>query len=130
MGSSNVTLSPRETDKIDNKFIIELIGVTVCQERQQKEYKLASTGGEKKDGALLIFLPGRAEIEALARVLIDDSMLGNQELCKILKLHSAIPRGAQQLVFKPAQEGTVKIVLATNIAETSITIQDTEKIGI
>jgi HrpA-like RNA helicase len=129
--NNGTTLSPRATDKIDNQFIKELIRAIVCQEQQQqKQGKLLSSttttgGGEKKDGAVLVFLPGRAEIEKLARVLMDDPMLGNQEFCKILKLHSAIPRGAQQFVFKPAQEGTVKIVLATNIAETSITIPGT-----
>jgi HrpA-like RNA helicase len=129
------TLSPRATDKIDNQFIRELIRAIVCQEQQQQQQKqhgklLSSSttisGGEKKkDGAILVFLPGRAEIEKLARVLLEDPTLGNQEFCKILKLHSAIPRTAQQLVFQPAQEGTVKIVLATNIAETSITIPGT-----
>jgi ATP-dependent RNA helicase DHX36 len=43
---------------------------------------------------------------------------------KILPLHSTIPQEDQQKAFIPAEEGTLKIILATNIAESSITIND------
>ena len=117
---SNVVLSPRATNKIDNNFIKDLICAIANQ--QQNEGKLSSKLGVRKDGAVLVFLPGRGEIEGLFRVLVDNPILGNRDFCNILRLHSAIPRGEQQVVFSPAQEGTMKIVLATNIAETSITI--------
>ena len=121
--SDGVVLSPRATDKIDNQFIRKLICAIVREEQQRTTGKQSTApSGKRTDGAILVFLPGKGEIEALGKVLIDDSTLGHQDVCKILKLHSTIPRGGQQVVFQPALEGTVKIVLATNIAETSITI--------
>lgn len=119
--SPNIVLSPRATDKIDNNFIKDLIVAIVG--RQQRSKLSSGINGVRTEGAVLVFLPGRGEIEALARVLYDDPTLGTKDFCNILKLHSAIPRGSQQIVFEPAPVGTMKIVLATNIAETSITIQ-------
>ena len=50
------------------------------------------------------------------------------EHCRVVKtvlpLHSNIPSADQKLVFKPAAEGTRKIILSTNIAETSVTVND------
>ena len=40
----------------------------------------------------------------------------------IVQLHRAVDRGDNQLIFEPSSPGTRKIILATNIAETSITI--------
>jgi HrpA-like RNA helicase len=128
---SQVALSPRAATKIDNHFLRDLIGSIVREQQTQGKLSttMSSTNGDgrkagfRKEGAVLVFLPGKAEIESLAKVLYDDSnTLGDRDFCKILKLHSSIPRGEQQAVFRPAKNGTVKVVLATNIAETSITI--------
>ena len=43
---------------------------------------------------------------------------------KILSLHSTVPQDDQQKIFEPAADGQVKIILATNIAESSVTIDD------
>ena len=64
------------------------------------------------------------EIDALARTLFTDQLVGDRKLCKILKLSSSVTKEEQRAVFRPAHAGTVKVVLATNIAETSITIPD------
>ena len=117
-------LSPRARDKIDDKFVRALI-VKIVQQ-QQSDGSLQQNCGRsntRSTGAILVFLPGRGEIESMAACLFDKStIVGNRDLCSILKLHSAIPKNEQQKVFRPALEGTVKIVLATNIAETSLTI--------
>jgi hypothetical protein len=125
---SGPALSSRARDKIDDKFVRALIAKIV--QEQQYEGQLQRSAGNKshskgyrKTGAILVFLPGRGEIESMAACLRDNSTIaGDREICTILKLHSAIPKNEQQRVFQPALEGTVKIVLATNIAETSVTI--------
>ncbi|KAG8963105.1 hypothetical protein FRC03_003381 [Tulasnella sp. 419] len=82
------------------------------------------------DGHVLVFLPGWDEIMAVQRVLLDTKLpllnidFNNASRYAIHLLHSTIPIEEQQAVFEPAMEGIRRIILATNIAETSITIPD------
>lgn len=72
--------------------------------------------------AILVFLPGIAEIRTL-----NDSILGEpffQRDWEIFPLHSTIATEDQERAFEPPPPGVRKIVLATNIAETGITIPD------
>lgn len=120
--------SPRATEKIDDIFIRSLIVKIV--EQQQAEGLLdgddtSSNAKYRSTGAILVFLPGLGEIESLARCLYDKAtIVGNRAICNILKLHSTIPKSDQGRVFEPAAKGTVKIILSTNVAETSLTISD------
>lgn len=128
-GTDDPVLSPRATERIDNRFIRSLIGKIVEQQRSEGQLNVskADQDGVRDTGAILVFLPGRAEIDALARCLKEDEAPGillDRNVCMILKLHSSIPRSEQRTVFQRVRHGTVKIVLATNLAETSITIPD------
>jgi len=69
-------------------------------------------------GAVLVFLPGWDEIMKLRE------SLGAIRGCEVLCLHSMISAAEQRRVFQPVHGGKRKVVLATNIAETSITIDD------
>ncbi|XP_018018357.1 ATP-dependent RNA helicase A [Hyalella azteca] len=74
-------------------------------------------------GAVLIFLPGWNVIFSMMRALSQcPSLRGG--LYVFLPLHSQLPREDQRRVFEPVPDGVTKIILATNIAETSITIND------
>lgn len=72
----------------------------------------------RPDGAILCFLPGWAEIVAVAK------HLGNNDSHLILPVHSRLSNEEQQRIFHTPAQGIRKIILATNIAETSITIND------
>lgn len=72
-------------------------------------------------GAILIFLPGAADIIAVTRKLRSD--LGANKVTP-LPLHSNLSPEDQKRVFERAPEGIRKVICATNIAETSITIED------
>ena len=78
------------------------------------------------DGAVLVFLPGLDEILKLEEALTKARPLGldfnNASKYKLYMLHSSIPN--QNDVFDDIPEGCRKIILSTNIAETSITIPD------
>ncbi|CAE6412163.1 unnamed protein product, partial [Rhizoctonia solani] len=80
------------------------------------------------DGHVLVFLPGWDEMMALQRVLDGRPLLGvhlaDRSKYTLHILHSTVPVAEQQAVFEPPSEGVRRIILATNIAETSITIPD------
>lgn len=71
------------------------------------------------DGSLLAFLPGVAEIERTA------TALGNLPDNIVLhRLHGQVDPAAQRAALRPPASGTRKLVLATSIAETSVTLDD------
>lgn len=72
-------------------------------------------------GAVLVFMSGVAEIRAACDAIV--AACGGQVVC--LPLHSQLSGAEQRRVFEPlGRRGKVKVVVATNIAETSITIPD------
>lgn len=78
------------------------------------------------DGAVLIFLPGYDEIVELRdRILHDDKRFsGQSERYHVFTLHSDMQTQDQKKALKTSPPGVRKIILSTNIAETSITIND------
>eukprot|EP00941_MAST-03F_sp_MAST-3F-sp1_P005627 g5627.t1 len=74
-------------------------------------------------GATLVFLPGWGDIEKVQN-LLERSALMNQVQLSIFTLHSQMKLSLQRQAFEVTPKGVCKIVLATNIAETSITIPD------
>jgi len=72
---------------------------------------------------VLVFLPGWAAIDKTMNMLRQKSPAIAREL-SVLPLHSSLTTAEQQRVFQPAPKNFRKVVLATNIAETSITIDD------
>eukprot|EP00252_Welwitschia_mirabilis_P022645 TRINITY_DN6191_c0_g1_i1.p1 TRINITY_DN6191_c0_g1~~TRINITY_DN6191_c0_g1_i1.p1 ORF type:complete len:1460 (-),score=349.95 TRINITY_DN6191_c0_g1_i1:511-4890(-) len=75
-------------------------------------------------GAMLVFLPGMTEIQMLVDRLTATHQFGAQASEWIVPLYSSLPSEEQRKAFKRPPEGIRKIVVATNIAETSITIDD------
>jgi ATP-dependent RNA helicase DHX29 len=72
--------------------------------------------------AILVFLPGIAEIRELNDMLVGHPVF--RVNCYIYPLHSTVSSEEQQEAFLIPPSGVRKIVLATNIAETGITIPD------
>ena len=80
------------------------------------------------DGAILTFLPGLAEILDTQKLLLNHSPLGvdfgDESKFRIFPLHSTSTREQQAEIFNQLPRGCRKIILATNIAETSVTVTD------
>jgi ATP-dependent helicase HrpB len=71
-------------------------------------------------GSLLVFLPGQGEIKRVEERLKDRM---SDPLIDLAPLYGAMDQKAQDIAVQPAQQGRRKIVLATSIAETSLTIE-------
>jgi ATP-dependent helicase HrpB len=89
--------------------------------RLEDEVATACLGALRSEtGSLLVFLPGQGEImrthERLRERISDPDV-------DLAPLHGGLDMAAQDLAVKPAAPGRRKIVLATSIAETSLTIE-------
>ncbi|OCF41558.1 nuclear DNA helicase II [Kwoniella heveanensis CBS 569] len=92
---------------------------------------IADVMKRSEDGHVLVFLPGWEEIKKVADILLDSRQrplmglnFNDANRFSIHYLHSTIPAAEQKEVFRPPPEGVRRVILATNIAETSITIPD------
>jgi len=95
-------------------------GLTACT--------IAHVAKTSQEGAILVFLPGLAEIVKVEDLLKNNNLGVNfkdESKFKIFLLHSSIA-ASQNTVFEPVPEGCRKIILGTNIAETSVTIPDVQ----
>ncbi|PWN33444.1 P-loop containing nucleoside triphosphate hydrolase protein [Meira miltonrushii] len=92
----------------------DLIGQTVdmiCKRADQKK---------DTDGGILVFLPGVGEI----RQAIESIEKATSRPVDVFPLHANLSPEDQRKVFKKPRSGSRKVVVSTNVAETSITIDD------
>ena len=115
-------------DFIDYQLIVSTIHY-ICTQFASRPGTHAPRGPASEvtvdNGAILVFLPGWEDIN---RVLSDlqahPFFAGNPQAFALLPLHGSIPSSEQRRIFAAPQRGVRKVVLSTNIAETSITIDD------
>lgn len=74
----------------------------------------------RDNGSILAFLPGQGEIR---RCLATLERAGIPDDVRLLSLYGDLSPAAQDAAIAPGQEGIRKVVLATSIAETSLTIE-------
>lgn len=94
---------------------VDLDLVTVCVRTILESY-------EHDLGAILIFMPGTWEINTCCRNI--EKRFGRDYDLWVLPLHSSLSTKNQKQIFRKPPRGTRKIVISTNIAETSITVDD------
>nr|XP_026691480.1 probable ATP-dependent RNA helicase DHX35 [Ciona intestinalis] len=78
------------------------------------------------DGDILVFLTGQDEVRTAVRLLIDDLRSRGQDKKKYLKVlpfYSGLHEKEQFKVFERVSRNTRKVIVATNVAETSVTIE-------
>ncbi|XP_005178244.1 pre-mRNA-splicing factor ATP-dependent RNA helicase PRP16 [Musca domestica] len=75
------------------------------------------------EGDMLIFMPGQEDIEVTCEVLAERLLeIDNAPELSILPIYSQLPSDLQAKIFQRSAEGIRKCVVATNIAETSLTV--------
>ncbi|KAK1298092.1 putative pre-mRNA-splicing factor ATP-dependent RNA helicase [Acorus calamus] len=79
---------------------------------------------KERPGAVLVFMTGWDDINSLKEQLLANPLLGDPSRVLLLVCHGAMASSEQRLIFDKPEDGVRKIVLATNLAETSITIND------
>lgn len=101
----------KRVDETDLDY--DLLAQLVCN--------LVRNRGPEDDGSILVFLAGAPEInnamETIKKVGYNLSLL-------VLPLHGGLQPKDQRSVFQSARNGLTKVILSTNVAETSITIPD------
>ncbi|XP_019749287.1 ATP-dependent RNA helicase DHX8-like [Hippocampus comes] len=75
-------------------------------------------------GDILVFLTGQEEIDTACEMLFERMRMLGPDVPQliILPVYSALPSEMQTRIFDPAPLGSRKVIIATNIAETSLTI--------
>jgi ATP-dependent RNA helicase DHX36 len=84
---------------------------------------LAHISEKNEEGAILVFMPGMMEIQKAVEEMYKKEYFQSSK-CLIYPLHSSLSTAEQVAIFEVPPEGVRKIVVSTNIAETSITIED------
>lgn len=103
-----------DPDEVDLELVCQVV-MYICRKNPLQ--------GKDADGAILVFLPGWDEILRLNDLLSSFNDRSPFTL-SILPLHSMVSPDEQRKAFKRPPKGVRKVVLSTNIAETSITIDD------
>ncbi|XP_039035481.1 DExH-box ATP-dependent RNA helicase DExH5, mitochondrial isoform X4 [Hibiscus syriacus] len=88
------------------------------------EYLLSYICENERPGAVLVFMTGWDDISSLKEKLQAHAILGHPSRVLLLTCHGSMASSEQKLIFEEPEDGVRKIVLTTNIAETSITIND------
>ncbi|EOY21156.1 hypothetical protein QUC31_007207 [Theobroma cacao] len=88
------------------------------------EHVLCHIIKKERPGAVLVFMTGWDDINSLKDQLQVHPLLGDPGKVLLLACHGSMPSSEQRLIFEKPKDGVRKIVLATNMAETSITIND------
>ncbi|KAL7211685.1 hypothetical protein ACSBR2_014524 [Camellia fascicularis] len=76
-------------------------------------------------GDILVFLTGQDDIDAAVQLLTEEAQNNGKPSSGlvVLPLYSGLSRADQDLVFSPTPRGKRKVVISTNIAETSLTLE-------
>eukprot|EP00931_Biecheleriopsis_adriatica_P057802 TRINITY_DN34311_c0_g1_i1.p1 TRINITY_DN34311_c0_g1~~TRINITY_DN34311_c0_g1_i1.p1 ORF type:complete len:1373 (-),score=333.98 TRINITY_DN34311_c0_g1_i1:126-4199(-) len=106
-------------DTGDSEKLLDTVDSAISQVVEDMSSKKSK--GDK--GAVLCFLPGWSEIRKL-----QDRLQSGPTAKSIwaLPLHSTLPKEKQQQVFDKPPKNKIKVILGTNIAESSVTIGDVE----
>ncbi|KAJ4509756.1 putative ATP-dependent RNA helicase ucp12 [Exophiala dermatitidis] len=119
IGSQPSTYDPESSSQTDVGRAIQSLGMGInYQLIASLVHVIDEQLGTSTTGGILIFMPGTMEIDRCLRLLNDSPRMHG------LPLHASLTPAEQRLVFRPAPRGKRKVVVATNVAETSITIED------
>ncbi|CCE83634.1 Piso0_004218 [Millerozyma farinosa CBS 7064] len=81
------------------------------------------SNNNKNDGDILVFMTGQEDIEATCSLLEEKlGLLDNPPPLDVYPIYSTLPADVQKKIFRSKSDSRRKVVVATNIAETSLTV--------
>jgi ATP-dependent helicase HrpB len=116
LGDAPVVASEGKIFPVETRYLGRKADAPV--ERQMAE--AIAAGLRAEPGSVLAFLPGAAEIRRTQTMLTERV---SDPAVDIVALFGALDAGEQDRAIQPAPQGRRKVVLATSIAETSLTIE-------
>ncbi|KAM0057252.1 putative RNA helicase [Helianthus debilis subsp. tardiflorus] len=115
--SSFENYSPKARDSLSS-WIPDCIGFNLI------EAVLCHICRKERAGAVLVFMTGWEDICSLRTQLKAHPLLGDPNRVQLLTCHGSMPSSEQKLIFEKPPPNVRKIVLSTNMAEASITVND------
>lgn len=119
LGDAPVITSQGRAFPVETRWLDKPIGTVKFHDYIRAATDLVQKAVTETAGGALVFLPGEGEIRRVTSAL--QGKLPSD--CQLHPLYGALPFKDQRAAIRPAESGR-KIVLATAIAETSLTIQD------
>ena len=116
MGDSPVIESAGRAFPVETRYLGRDPNIRV----EEEVARAARRALAEEDGSILVFLPGQGEITRVAALLAERGLPANVDLAP---LYGALDRAEQDRAIAKTPPGRRKIVLATSIAETSLTIE-------
>jgi ATP-dependent helicase HrpB len=112
LGGAPIVTSSGRSHPVETRYLPPRPGVRL----ESATVSAIHTALDQTAGDILVFLPGAGEIRRV------EAMLGRLSGTDVLPLHGNLPAEAQDHALRPPPRGRRKVVLATSIAETSLTI--------
>ena len=130
--SESFTLTAIETDELAIYYREDLVGIQpslykIAGYIVKSQHLIKKFSQEAEPQTFLIFLPGIHEINKMADTLEQEIMPEYSEEIEICRLHSSIPEETHTAIFNKPQ-GKRRVIISTNIAESSITLPDVKYI--
>jgi ATP-dependent RNA helicase DHX57 len=131
--STSAALYSLDHDQVDFDLLSEVVvwalngaDCTNMPNTRERGPMLPKAKNGRLDGAILVFLQGLKEIQTAHELISAHPAFASSAEARrwVLPLHSSLSSQEQKMVFRRPPKGVTKVVLATNIAETSITIDD------
>lgn len=116
LGDAPVITSEGRTYPVETRYLPQ----RMTERLELSTVRLIRQALEREEGDILVFLPGAGEIRRVASEL---SVIDLPPVAQICPLYGALPQEKQDQALQQAKPGERKIVLATSIAETSLTVE-------
>jgi len=116
LGDAPVITSEGRTYPVETRYLPQ----HMTERLELSTVRLIRQALEREEGDILVFLPGAGEIRRVASEL---SLIDLPPGVQICPLYGALPQEKQDQALQPAKPGQRKVVLATSIAETSLTVE-------